>query len=100
MVRAGAAGPVDGAAGHHLQFNAGASAATVRSQVEAQWGAMAPRVMAGGLPGTPDEAVDRIAEYVDAGAGAVNVASRAPWLPEALDAWLGDVAPRAKAAAG
>ena len=70
-----------------------------RARVEEQWGALAPRVMAGGLSGTPDEAVERIAAYVDAGADAVNVALRAPWPPESLDAWLDDVVPRARAAA-
>ena len=75
------------------------SAARVKAQVEQQWGAMAPRVMAGGLTGTPDDAVERIAEYADAGADALNVALRAPWVPEALDAWFDDVVPRARAAA-
>jgi alkanesulfonate monooxygenase SsuD/methylene tetrahydromethanopterin reductase-like flavin-dependent oxidoreductase (luciferase family) len=75
-----------------------ASAARVRQQVEQQWGELAPLVMAGGLSGTPDEAVERIAEYVDAGADAVNVALRAPWQPEALDAWLEDVVPRVRSA--
>src|SRR3954451_2233700 len=40
------------------------SAARVREQLEQQWGPIAPRVMAGGLTGSPDEAVARIAEYV------------------------------------
>jgi alkanesulfonate monooxygenase SsuD/methylene tetrahydromethanopterin reductase-like flavin-dependent oxidoreductase (luciferase family) len=75
------------------------AAARTREQVEQQWGGLAPRVMAGGLSGTPDAAVERIAEYVDAGADAVNVALRAPWQPEALDAWLDDVVPRVRAAA-
>jgi F420-dependent oxidoreductase-like protein len=75
-----------------------ASAARTRTEVEAQWGAIAPRVMAGGLSGTPDEAVERIAEYVAAGADAVNIALRAPWSSEALDAWFDDVVPRARAA--
>jgi alkanesulfonate monooxygenase SsuD/methylene tetrahydromethanopterin reductase-like flavin-dependent oxidoreductase (luciferase family) len=75
-----------------------ASAARVRQQAEQQWGELAPLVMAGGLSGTPDEAVERIAEYVDAGADAVNVALRAPWQPEALDAWLEDVVPRVRSA--
>ena len=75
-----------------------AAAARVREQVEATWGAMAPRVMAGGLTGTPDQAVERIAEYVEAGADGINVALRAPWLPEALDAWIDDVVPRVRAA--
>jgi alkanesulfonate monooxygenase SsuD/methylene tetrahydromethanopterin reductase-like flavin-dependent oxidoreductase (luciferase family) len=77
-----------------------ASAAQIRDQVEQQWGGLAPRVMAGGLSGTPDQAVERIAEYVDAGADAVNVALRAPWPPEALDAWLDDVVRRVRAAQG
>ena len=73
------------------------AAARIRDQVSEQWGPMAPRVMAGGLSGTPDEAVERIAEYVDAGADALNIALRAPWPPEALDAWLDEVVPRVRA---
>lgn len=69
------------------------SAARVRDQVTEQWGDLAPRVMAGGLTGVPDDAVGRIAEYVDAGADAVNIALRAPWAPEALDAWFDTVVP-------
>ncbi len=75
-----------------------ATAAAVRARTEAQWGGMASRVMDGGLVGTPDQAVERIAEYVDAGADAVNVALRAPWPPESLDAFLDDVVPRVRAA--
>jgi alkanesulfonate monooxygenase SsuD/methylene tetrahydromethanopterin reductase-like flavin-dependent oxidoreductase (luciferase family) len=76
-----------------------ASAARIEDAVTSQWGELAPRVMAGGLVGVPDAAVDRIAEYVDAGADAVNIALRAPWPPEALDAWFDDVVPRVRAAA-
>lgn len=75
-----------------------AGAEAFRARMEAQWGPAAPRVMAGGLTGTPDQAVERIAEYVEAGADAVNVAMRAPWPAESLDAWLDDVVPRARAA--
>ena len=74
------------------------SAEAVRAAVTEQWGDMAPRVMAGGLTGTPDDAVNRIAEYADAGADALNIALRAPWPPEALDAWFDDVVPRVRAA--
>jgi alkanesulfonate monooxygenase SsuD/methylene tetrahydromethanopterin reductase-like flavin-dependent oxidoreductase (luciferase family) len=52
--------------------------------------------MAGGLTGVPDDAVARIAEYVDAGADAVNIALRAPWPAESLDAWIDDVVPRVR----
>jgi pimeloyl-ACP methyl ester carboxylesterase len=68
----------------------------VGASVEARWGELAPRVMAGGLTGVPDDAVARIAEYVDAGADAVNIALRAPWPPESLDAWIDDVVPRVR----
>jgi len=89
--------------GINLQFmlavdRAGADAAEAR--MREQWGDLAPRVMAGGLTGTPDDALERIAEYVDAGATDLNVALRAPWPSESLDAWLDDVAPRARRAHG
>lgn len=74
-----------------------AAATAAREAVEAQWGAVAPRVMEGGLTGTPDQAVERIAEYVAAGADAVNIALRAPWQPEALDAWFDEVVPQVRA---
>ena len=75
-----------------------ASATRIRTQLDEQWGELAPRVMAGGLTGAPHDAVARIAEYVDAGADAVNIALRAPWPPESLDAWFDDVVPRVRAA--
>lgn len=87
--------------GINLQFMLAADrsqADAIEAQVREQWGGIAPRVMAGGLTGLPDDAVERIAEYVDAGATEVNVALRAPWPPESLDAWLDDVVPRVRAA--
>ena len=87
--------------GINLQFMLAvdrAQADAIDAQVRSQWGGIAPRVMAGGLTGLPDQAVERIAEYVDAGATDLNVALRAPWPPESLDAWLDDVVPRARAA--
>jgi alkanesulfonate monooxygenase SsuD/methylene tetrahydromethanopterin reductase-like flavin-dependent oxidoreductase (luciferase family) len=77
-----------------------AAAVRVQAQVTEQWGALAPRIIDGGLTGSPDEAVDRIAAYIDAGADAVNIALRAPWPPEALDAWFEAVVPRVRMAAG
>ena len=35
--------------------------------------------------GSPDQLVDRIGEYVDAGADQINIAMRAPWQLELLD---------------
>jgi len=80
--------------GVNLQFMLGIEAAVV----EQQWGAMAPRVMAGALTGTAEQAVERVLEYVEAGADAVNVALRAPWPPEALDLWLEEVVPAVRRA--
>lgn len=70
-----------------------AAATAMEERLRAQWGPAADRVIGGGLNGTPDQAVERILEYRDAGATGVNVALRAPWDPEALDAYLDEVIP-------
>ena len=46
---------------------------------------MAEYVRPGVLVGSPDEMVDRIGEYVDAGADQINIALRAPWDLGVLD---------------
>ena len=51
------------------------------------------RLSQGSLIGTPDQAAKRIEEYLQAGAHNVNVALRAPWDAEALDAYVGEVIP-------
>jgi alkanesulfonate monooxygenase SsuD/methylene tetrahydromethanopterin reductase-like flavin-dependent oxidoreductase (luciferase family) len=43
---------------------------------------------------TPVEAVDRINQYEAAGADMVNIALRAPWHNDALDAYIEDVMPQ------
>jgi alkanesulfonate monooxygenase SsuD/methylene tetrahydromethanopterin reductase-like flavin-dependent oxidoreductase (luciferase family) len=80
-----------------LSTNEAGAAAAERGLTE-QWGAMAARVQAGALMGTPEAAVERIAAYAAAGANGLNVALRAPWEPEALDAYLEVVVPAARAA--
>jgi alkanesulfonate monooxygenase SsuD/methylene tetrahydromethanopterin reductase-like flavin-dependent oxidoreductase (luciferase family) len=47
----------------------------------------------GQILGTPQEAVARIGEYVDAGAQQVNLAMRAPFDMEALQAFIEEVIP-------
>lgn len=68
-----------------------------RAEVEADmreaWGPMADRVIGGALIGTPDEAAELISEFIEAGADSVNVALRAPWDEEALDAYIEQVVP-------
>jgi F420-dependent oxidoreductase-like protein len=75
-----------------------AGAQRARRRMEETWGPMAERVRAGALTGTPEEAVERTLAYLDAGATDVNVALRAPWDEEALDAWLEHVLPAVRAA--
>jgi len=50
----------------------------------------------GALTGTPAQAAERVLEYVAAGASEINIALRAPWNQEALDAYIEDVVPRVR----
>lgn len=89
--------------GINLTFNLAttkASAAQQGEELRAQWGPMFDRVAGGGLFGTPDDAVARIAEYVAAGATDVNIALRAPWNADALAAYVAEVVPAVRSAAG
>jgi F420-dependent oxidoreductase-like protein len=61
-----------------------------------QWGPAAERMLAGALIGTPDRAGEILASYVDAGADLITIALRAPWDPAALDAYLDEIAPKAR----
>jgi alkanesulfonate monooxygenase SsuD/methylene tetrahydromethanopterin reductase-like flavin-dependent oxidoreductase (luciferase family) len=70
-----------------------AAAATIEADLDAQWGDMASRVKGGALLGTPEQAVERILEYADAGADLVNIALRAPFSEAVLDAYLDVVVP-------
>jgi F420-dependent oxidoreductase-like protein len=87
----------------NLTFNLGVDEAAVtaqRKRMADQWGALAERIAGGSLLCTPDQATERVLAYADAGADGVNVALRAPWDAEALDAFLEDVVPAVRAAAG
>ena len=53
--------------------------------LRSQFGAVADRVRPGVLTGSDDEIVDRIGRYVDAGAGQLNLALRAPIDVDALE---------------
>jgi alkanesulfonate monooxygenase SsuD/methylene tetrahydromethanopterin reductase-like flavin-dependent oxidoreductase (luciferase family) len=85
----------------NLAFHVGATAADAaseRERIRAQWGSeLAERVTAGALTGTPDEALDRIAEYRAAGADLVNIALRLPVHTDALEAYLTETVPAARA---
>lgn len=76
-----------------------AAADAAADAFDRQWGEMADRVRGGALMGTPEQAVERILEYHRAGADLVNIALRAPWDDEALEAYLTTVVPQVRAAA-
>jgi alkanesulfonate monooxygenase SsuD/methylene tetrahydromethanopterin reductase-like flavin-dependent oxidoreductase (luciferase family) len=57
----------------------------------AQFGNMAEHVRPGVLMGVGDELVQRIGEYLEAGAGQLNIAMRAPWDRGALDRAAGAI---------
>lgn len=65
-----------------------AGLAAERERLAADWGAAAERIIDGALLCTPDTAAERVSEYLAAGAQEVNIALRAPWNAEALDAYL------------
>lgn len=65
-----------------------AALAAERERLAADWGAAAERIIDGALLCTPDTAAERVSEYLAAGAQEVNIALRAPWNAEALDAYL------------
>lgn len=87
--------------GVNVAFNLGSTAAKAaekRAEIEVQWGPASKRVAGGALLGTPDEAVERVLAYVRAGATDVNIALRAPWDADALDAYLNEVVPAVRSA--
>jgi len=82
--------------GINLGFYMAPSAATVAAHTEKlqqQWGPQAADRGGGQLTGSPQEAIDRIAQYAEAGATRLNIAIRPPADWEALDAFVSDVAP-------
>ncbi len=91
--------PKDVRRGVNLLFNLATGQSHMKQERERlaqDWGKMSQRIEGGALLCTPDQAVERIMEYVEAGATDVNVALRAPWNDEALDAYLTDVMPQVR----
>lgn len=85
----------------NLAFHLGATPAAAAAELQRirdQWGDEADRLTAGALTGTPDDAVEQIASFRDAGADMVNVAVRLPVDQDALDAYLEVVVPAAQSA--
>ncbi len=83
----------------NLAFHIGATTDAADAElrkIETQWGPEAGRITAGALTGTADRAVERIAEYRDAGADMVNIALRLPVDESALETYLTEVIPAAR----
>ncbi len=80
----------------NLMFDLGRDESSLRSQ----WGDMWERVSGGSLHGTPEQAVERILEYRDAGADMVNIALRAPVDPDMIEGYLSDTVPTLRASLG
>ncbi len=65
-----------------------------------QWGPMTDRIRGGAVLGTPDQVVEQVMAYVEAGADMVNIALRAPFEAEALTAYHEVVMPEVRALTG
>jgi F420-dependent oxidoreductase-like protein len=70
-----------------------AEADRLRRHFEQEWGSMADVRRGGMLFGTPSEVTARIGDYVDAGAQGLNIALRAPFNWDALQAFAEEVLP-------
>jgi alkanesulfonate monooxygenase SsuD/methylene tetrahydromethanopterin reductase-like flavin-dependent oxidoreductase (luciferase family) len=65
----------------------------VKSQLETQWGAASERIISGSLLGRPEDAMEQIAPFVEAGAQMVNIAIRPPWNQDLLAEYVENVIP-------
>lgn len=66
---------------------------TARAAIEAQWGDRADRVRDGALLGRPDDVMEQVAPYVDAGAQLVNIVIRPPWDRDMLERYVLETVP-------
>ena len=84
----------------NLAFSMGATPAQAEAElakIDAQWGPeVAKRIVEGALTGTPDQALEQLDAFRQAGADMVNVALRLPVDGEAFDAYLDTVVPAAR----
>ncbi len=74
-----------------------AGADRAEAELAAQWGPLYERIAPGTLTGTPEQAIDAVAGYVEAGADMINIALRAPVDSEALAAYREVVMPAIRA---
>jgi alkanesulfonate monooxygenase SsuD/methylene tetrahydromethanopterin reductase-like flavin-dependent oxidoreductase (luciferase family) len=65
----------------------------VKEQLETQWGAASERIISGSLLGRPEDAMEQIAPFIEAGAQMVNIAIRPPWNQDILAEYVETVIP-------
>ncbi|MGA0118175.1 MAG: LLM class flavin-dependent oxidoreductase [Ilumatobacteraceae bacterium] len=65
----------------------------VKAQLETQWGAASERIISGSLLGRPEDAMEQIAPFIEAGAQMVNIAIRPPWNQDLLAEYVETVIP-------
>jgi alkanesulfonate monooxygenase SsuD/methylene tetrahydromethanopterin reductase-like flavin-dependent oxidoreductase (luciferase family) len=65
----------------------------VKAQLETQWGAASERIISGSLLGRPEDAMEQVAPFIEAGAQMVNIAIRPPWNQDILAEYIETVIP-------
>jgi alkanesulfonate monooxygenase SsuD/methylene tetrahydromethanopterin reductase-like flavin-dependent oxidoreductase (luciferase family) len=66
----------------------------VKKQLEVQWGAASDRIISGSLLGRPQDAMEQIVPFIEAGAQMVNIAIRPPWDQELLAEYVETMIPQ------
>lgn len=66
---------------------------SVKAQLQTQWGAASERIISGSLLGRPEDAMEQIAPFVEAGAQLVNIAIRPPWPQELVAEYIETIVP-------
>jgi len=65
----------------------------VKAQLQTQWGATSERIISGSLLGRPEDAMEQIAPFVEAGAQLINIAIRPPWPQELVAEYIETIVP-------
>lgn len=68
----------------------------VKAQLTSQWGGAADRIISGSLLGRPEDAMEQIAPFIDAGAQLVNIAIRPPWPNDLVSEYVETIIPMMK----
>ncbi|MDH3293037.1 MAG: LLM class flavin-dependent oxidoreductase, partial [Acidimicrobiia bacterium] len=77
-----------------------ADAKAAETRILDGWGAMTERVRGGALLGTPEQVVEHLQAYREAGADMINIALRVPFDQEVLEAYRDVVMPAVRSADG